>query len=324
VRELTSTLAIAQALDEEMARDDSVFVMGIDVEPALYFRTKGLAAKYPGRVRDTPISELGFLGAAVGAAATGMRPVVDVSYSNFLYVGMDQLVNGAAKLRYMTGGSLSFPLTVIATSGAPGAVAAQHSESVYSQIVNVGGVKVVLPSTPEDVMGLLKSAIRDPNPVLFLVPAALGMVKGELPDEEFLTPLGKARIARPGSDVTVVAYGMMARKALSAAAILENEGVSIEIIDPRTLYPLDVEAIIASVAKTGRLVVVDEAKRSCSVGSEIVARVATDAFDALRAPPRLVANPDTHIPFASDLERRIIPQVEDIVDAVRSLAEVRV
>jgi pyruvate dehydrogenase E1 component beta subunit len=314
------TMAVAAALDEELAHDERTFVMGVDVEDALTWRTYGLAAKYPGRIRDTPISELGSLGAAVGAAATGMRPVVDLMFSNFLYVAFDQLANQAAKLRYMMGGSASFPLTVIASTGSAGGLAAQHSESLYSQVVNVGGVKVVLASTPADVKGLLKSAIRDPNPVLFLVQVALGQTKGDVPDEEYLTPLGTARVAREGDDVTVVAFGLMAQRALAAAELLEKDGVSVEVIDPRTLYPMDYDAIFGSLRKTGRLVVVDEAKRSCSVGSEIVARAATDAFDLLEVAPRLLANPDTHIPFAPELERQVIPQVEGIVDAIRSLA----
>ena len=313
------TESVVQALDEELARDERVFLMGVDVEPAISWRTHGLAEKYPGRVRDTPISELAVMGAAVGAAATGMRPIVDLMFSNFIYLASDPLANAAAKLRYMSGGASSFPLTVLATTGAAGGLAAQHSESVYSQVINVGGVKVVLPSTPQDAKGLLKAAIRDPNPVVFLVHQALGQVRGEVPDEEYLTPLGQGRVLRPGEDVTVVGIGMMAHRALEAAEDAEKEGLSVEVIDPRTLYPLDVDAIIASVKKTGRLIVVDEAKRTCSLASEIVARVSSDAFDALRRPPRIVANPDTHIPFNPDLERLVIPKAADILAAIRSL-----
>jgi pyruvate dehydrogenase E1 component beta subunit len=318
------TRALAAALDEEMARDDSVFVMGIDIEESLTGRTAGLAAKYPGRVLDTPISEAAFLGAGVGAAATGMNAVVDLMFSNFMYVAFDQIANQAAKLRYMMGTSSRLPITIIATTGAGRGNAAQHSESVYSQVVNVGGVKVVLPSTAVDAKGLLKAAIRDPNPVLFLTHSGLGMAKSDIPDEEHIVPLSVARVARPGDDVTVVAFGMMAQHALSAAATLESDGISVEVIDPRTLYPMDFDAIVRSVQKTGRLVVVDEAKRSCSVGSEIIARVATDAFDALRVPPQLVANPDTHIPFCPELELLVLPQVENIVTAVRAVAAANV
>jgi pyruvate dehydrogenase E1 component beta subunit len=312
------TAAVTAALREELARDERVFVMGEDVQAAMTGRTAGLVDEFgPERVRNTPISEAAFLGAGVGAAAAGMRPVVDVMYSNFLYVCMDQLLNQAGKLRYMMGGSASFPVTVLATIG--GASAAQHSDSPYAQVVNGGGVKVVAPSTPEDAKGLLKSAIRDPNPVVVCLHAMLGGVRGEVPDEEYLTPLGRARVLREGDDVTVVAIANMARRALEAAEQLEAEGVSVEVIDPRTLFPLDLETVLGSVAKTGRLVVVDEARRSCSVGSEIVARVTTDGFDLLKAPPRLLANPDVHIPHSRELLDLVVPQAADVVAAVRAL-----
>lgn len=317
---LTLTAAVSQALHEEFARDERVFMMGIDVGLPMMGRTKGLLEAFgPERVRDTPISELGFLGAGVGAAAAGMVPIVDAMISNFLYVCFDQIANQAGKLRYMTGGGASFPLTVVASTGAPGGAAAQHSDSPVAQFMNVGGVKVVLPSTPEDAKGLLKSAVRDPDPVLFLTHFALGDVRGEVPDGEHLTPLGKARVAREGADVTVVAWGMMARRALEAAEQLEGD-VSVEVIDPRTLYPLDLDAIVASVEKTGRLVVVDEAKRTCSAGADVISQVTTTAFGALRTAPRLVANPDVHIPYAPELEREVIPQVDDVVEAIRAVA----
>ncbi len=313
------TKAITAALDEELARDERVFVMGVDVEAALMGRTSGLATKYPGRIRNTPISEHATLGAGVGAAATGMRPVVDLMMSNFLYVAFDQLANNAGKLRYMMGGSLSCPLTIMVSTGAPGGMAAQHSDSPYAQVINLGGIKVLLPTTPADAKGMLKSAIRDPNPVLFLVHSGVGAIRGEVPDGEHLVPLGSARIAREGEDVTVVGLGVMVHRAVSAAEQLEAEGTSVEVIDPRSLHPLDYDTIFASVEKTGRLVVVDEARRSCSLGSEIVARVAVEAFGSLKAPPRLIANPDVHVPFAPELERQVIPQVEDIAESIRSL-----
>jgi pyruvate dehydrogenase E1 component beta subunit len=311
------TAAVTAALREELARDERVFVMGEDVRAGMTGRTEGLAAEFgPERVRNTPISEAAFLGAGVGAAAAGLRPVVDLMFSNFLYVCMDQLLNQAGKLRYMMGGSASFPVTILATIG--GAAAAQHSDCPYAQVVNGGGVKVVAPSTPEDAKGLLKSAIRDPNPVLVCLHGMLGGVRGEVPDEEYLIPLGKARVLHEGEDVTVVAVANMARLAAAAADELHGEGVSVEVIDPRTLFPLDLESILASVAKTGRLVVVDEARRSCSIGSEIIARVATEGLDLLKAPPKLLANPDAHIPHSRELLDVVVPQTSNIVDAIRA------
>ncbi len=320
----TLTRALNEALHEELARDERVFVMGIDVEIGMTGRTKGLVDAFGAkRIRDTPISELGFLGAGVGAAAAGMVPVVDVMYTNFLYVCFDQLANQAGKLRYMMGGSATFPLTILATTGASGGNAAQHSDSPAAQVMNCGGVKVVCPSNPEDAKGLLKSSIRDPNPVLYLIHAAIGGARGELPEGEYLTPLSAARVLREGDDVTVVAWGLMARRALDAAQQLEGE-VSVEVVDPRTLHPLDLDAIVASVEKTGRLVVVDEARQTCSAGRDIIARVASEAFATLQAPPRLVANPDTHVPYALELERAVIPQVESIVEAVQAVASATV
>ena len=307
MRRLTLTKALNEALREELARDDRVFVMGIDVEIGVMGRTKGLVDEFgQERVRDTPISELGFLGAGVGAAAAGMVPVVDLMFSNFLYVCFDQLANQAGKLGYMMGGSASFPLTVLAGTGAPGGAAAQHSDFPAAPVVNCGGVKVVCPSNPADAKGLLKAAIRDPNPVLFLIHTASGSFRGEVPDGDHVTPLSTAQVLREGSDVTVVAWSLMAQRALQAAERLDGE-VSVEVVDPRTLHPLDLDAIVSSVRRTGRLVVVDEARQSCSVGSDIVARVAREAFGALRAAPRLVANPDVHIPFAAELRARRHP-----------------
>lgn len=320
-RKTMMTAAVQRALREEMARDDRVFVMGIDVEVGLTGRTKGLADEFgPTRVRDTPISEAGFLGAGIGAAAAGMVPVVDLMMSNFIYVAMDQIANNAAKLRYMLNGSADFPMTIISSGGAPGGCAAQHSDSPWGQVINMG-LKTVLPSTAEDAYGLLKASIRDPNPVMFFLHFALGTVRGELPEHAEAIPLGKARTLRQGTDVTVVAWGMMAQRAMVAAARLEQDGVSVEVIDPRTLHPFDWDAVAESVARTGRLVVVDEARRSCSLGSEVVARMAVEHFDALKVAPRLVANPDLHVPYAPVLEREVIPQVEDIVTSVMGVLD---
>ena len=317
----TMTAGIAEALREEMARDPRVFVMGVDVEAGLTGRTKGLLDEFgPTRVRDTPISENAFLGAGVGAAAVGLVPIVDLMMANFLYVAMDAIANNAAKLPYMMGGSSRLQLTILASSGAPGACAAQHSDSPYAQVINAGGVKVVLPSTTEDAKGLLKAAIRDPNPVFFFVHFALGGVRGELPEGDFVVPLGRARTLREGTDLTIVAWGMMASRALQAAVELEKCGVSAEIIDPRTLHPFDSDAVFASVERTGRLLVVDEARRSCSLGSEVIARVAVECHGVLRTAPRIVANPDVHVPYAPELEREVIPQVHHIVTAATQAA----
>jgi acetoin:2,6-dichlorophenolindophenol oxidoreductase subunit beta len=316
VSRISFTKAINQAMHEEMARDERVFCMGIDASLPYTGRTNGLAEAFgTERVRDTPISELGFLGAAVGAAAAGMVPVVDLTAANFMYVCFDQLANQAGKLRYMMGGSAAFPLTVMAWAGAAGA-AAQHSDFPIAQVMNCGGIKVVCPSGPDDAKGLLKASIRDPNPVVYMAHWALGNVRDEVPEDAGPTPLSSARVLREGEDVTVVGWSVMARRAVEAAEQLDEE-VSVEVIDPRTVHPLDFEAIAASVEKTGRLVVVDEARQTCSAGRDIVARVAAEAFGALKAPPRLVANPDVHIPAAPELERAVIPQVEDVVDAVR-------
>jgi pyruvate dehydrogenase E1 component beta subunit len=314
------TAACAAAIREEMERDERVFLIGEDIQEAMLGRTSGLLEQFgPERVRNTPISEAAFLGAATGAAATGMVPIVDLFMSNFLYVAADQLLNNANKLRYMMGGAVSIPMTVLASTGAPGAIGAQHSDAPYAQIINAGGVKVVVPTTPADVKGLLKSAIRDPNPVLVLLPMSLGAVSGEVPEGQLLIPLGSGKIVRDGSDVTIVAIGAMVRRAVDAARQLELDGISAEVIDPRTLHPLDEALILASVAKTGRLVVVDEARQSCSVASEIVARVAVGGLHSLRTAPRIVANPDLHVPYSAVLERQVIPQVDDISAASREL-----
>jgi pyruvate dehydrogenase E1 component beta subunit len=312
--------ALSQALHEEMARDERVFVMGEDTRVSMMGRTTGLLEAFgPARVRNTPISEAGFVGAAIGAAASGMVPVVDLMMINFAYVCADGILNNAGKLRYMMGGSSKFPLTIVASTGAAGGLAAQHSDSSYAQFINGGGIKVVLPTTAEDAKGMLKRAIRDPNPVMFLVPMTMGGVSGEVPDGEYLTPFGEGRIVREGEDVTIVAIGAMVPRAEKAARALAKDGVSAEVIDPRSLHPFDHALVAASVRKTGHLVVVDEARRSCSLASEIVARVATDAHGALRAAPRILANPDVHVPYAPVLEAQVIPQVDGIVEAAAAV-----
>lgn len=319
---LTQSAAMRAAVFEEMRRDDRILVMGEDVRLGVVGYTAGLADEFgPERVRDTPISESTFIGAGLGAAATGLVPIIDLLMSTFLYVAMDQVLNQAAKLRYMMGGACDFPLTLIGATGGGAGMAAQHSESPHPIIMNSGGVKIVLPSTPADAKGLLKAAIRDPNPVVFLYHGALGAVRGEVPDDEdFVIPLGQGRVLREGTDLTIAGIGLMAKQAVSAAVRLEEEGISVEVVDPRTLFPLGWKAIADSVRKTGLLLAVDEARRTCSAASEIVARVTQDAFDALRGPPTVLAVEDVPIPFSPPLEAEVIPSTDRILTAARDLA----
>ena len=277
MREITLIKAMNEALREEMLRDDTVFIMGEDVRLSVYGAERGLVAEFgEERVRNTPISEQGFVGAAIGASATGMRPVVNMMVGNFMYTGMDQLSNNLAKLRYMSGGQFTFPLVIITAFGAVGGVAAQHSDTPYPVFMNVGGIKMVCPTTPYEAKGLLKSAIRSNNPVMFFQHGALGGVRGHVPEEEYLLPLDQADVKRDGSDVTIVGIGLMVHRSLAAAKTLEAEGISAEVIDLRSLVPIDKEKLLSSVRKTGRLVVVDEARLRCSAASEVAALVAEE------------------------------------------------
>ena len=320
---MTQSGAMRAAIFEEMQRDDRILVMGEDVRRGVVGYTAGLADEFGNdRVRDTPISESTFIGAGLGAAATGLVPVIDLLMSTFLYVAMDQVLNQAAKLRYMMGGACDFPLTIVAATGGGAGMAAQHSESPHPIIMNSGGVKIILPSTPADAKGLFKSAIRDPNPVIVLYHGALGAVRGEGPDDEdLLVPLGEGRVLREGTDLTIAAIGLMAKRAISAADRLEEEGISVEVVDPRTLFPLGWTTIADSVRKTGLLLAVDEARRTCSAASEIVARVTQDAFDALRGPPTVMAVEDVPMPFTPLLEAEVIPSIDRIADAARELVK---
>ncbi|MGE4246329.1 MAG: alpha-ketoacid dehydrogenase subunit beta, partial [Parvibaculaceae bacterium] len=271
--------------------------------------------------RDTPISEQLITGMAVGAAAAGYRVVCHMMYSNFLYTGFDAIANQAAKLRLMTGGQIRLPIVYIAVSGGGRSAAAQHSDSVHPLLMNLGGLKVVTPSIPADAKALLKTAIRDDNPVVFLQAAGRGGESGEVPDGEALLPLGEAALRREGSDVTVVAFGNMARNALKAAEACASDGVSVEVVDPRTLVPLDLETILASVRKTGRLVVVDEARDACSAASQIAAIAADQAFGDLKAPIRRVTVDNVAMPYSPPLEQAVLPSVERIMDAIQSVTE---
>lgn len=315
---ITYLRAMNLALHEEMARDDRVFVIGEDVADAggVWGVQKGLLQKFGrNRVRQTPISESGFTGLAVGAAMTGLRPVVEIMYNDFITTCMDMVVNQAAKLRTMSGGQLKVPLVIHTPGGGGTCEAAQHSQCLEAWFAHVPGLKVVVPSTPYDARGLLKSAIRDDNPVYFMEHRLLYNMKGEVPREEYTIPLGVADVKREGTDLTVVATLLMVHKALAAADALADE-VSVEVVDPRTLVPLDTETIVQSVRKTGRLLVVQEAPTFGGFGSEIVRQVTEQAFDALKAAPRVLGAKSLPMPFSPQLEKAIIPQDEDILAAM--------
>lgn len=321
-RELTQAEALREAISEEMRRDPSVFVMGEDVGQmgGIFTVTRGLIEEFgPDRVRDTPISENGFVGAALGAALLGGRPIVELMFGDFTACAMDALVNQIAKARYMSGGKVSSPLVVRTTIGARGSTAAQHSQSPHAWFVHTPGLYVAAPSTPADCKGLLKTAIRDDNPVIFWEHKKLYFEKGSVPEGEYTIPLGQADIKRSGADVTVVAISIMVHRALAVAERLAQEGIEIEVIDPRTLVPMDREAICRSVRKTGRLVIMDEGHLTGGVAAEIAARVGRDCFDYLDAPIELVCAKDTPIPFSPPMEDFVIPQESDLEAAVRSV-----
>jgi pyruvate/2-oxoglutarate/acetoin dehydrogenase E1 component len=312
--------AINQALSEEMERDPLTFVMGEDVVLSAFGATKGLIDKFgPKRVRNTPIAEAGFVGAAVGAAMAGTRPICEVEFASFFYCAFDQVCNQAAKLRYMSGGQANLPLTFRCVFGAMGGAAAQHSETVYAQFLSVPGLKLVVPSGPADMKGLLKSAIRDDNPVIVFEHGRLGRLREEIPAGDYLVPLGKAAVKREGENVTVVAIGAMVPRALSVAEKLAKENISVEVIDPRTLIPLDEEAILSSVEKTNRVVVVDEGHLRGGAAADIAAIIADKGFDFLDAPVKRVTALDVPIPFSPPLEKAAIPDDARIEAAIRDL-----
>ena len=305
--------AINEALTEEMDRDPKVILYGEDVEISMFGDTTGLLARFgPERIRNTPICEATLSGMAVGAALSGYRVVLHMMFANFIYTGFDAIANQMAKLRLMTGGQVTLPITVIAGYGGGSSNAAQHSDTPYPVLMHVGGVNVLTPATPADAKGLLKTAIRGQNPSFFLEATGRGGEMGEVPDGDYTTPFGAATVPRAGSDVTIVAIGTMLKPALAAADALAKRGISAEVLDPRTLVPLDEEAILRSVAKTGRLVVADEARDRCSAASQIAAIVADRGFSSLRAPVRRVTLPNVSIPYAPNAERAVIPGKEAI------------
>jgi pyruvate dehydrogenase E1 component beta subunit len=323
MREITFAEAIREALREEMHRDPSVFIMGEDVGVfgGVFGVTAGLYEEFgPDRVRDTPISESAIVGGGLGAAMMGMRPVVEIMFGDFLMCAGDQIVNQAAKARYMSGGKAKVPLTIRVTTGAPGSAAAQHSQSPESWFMNVPGLKIAVPATPADAKGLLKTAIRGEDPVLFFEHKMLYAVRGPVPeDPDFTVPFGEANVVRPGRDVTIIAIGGMLAKALAAADALAQEGIEAEVIDPRTLVPLDKEALIRSLAKTSRVVIVHEAHKRAGPGAEIAAVLAEEAVEYLDGPVMRVAAKNVPIPYSPVLEEEVLPGVEDILAAVRFL-----
>jgi acetoin:2,6-dichlorophenolindophenol oxidoreductase subunit beta len=317
VPQLTYFEASRQAILEEMRRDSRVFVMGQDVQIGTY--ADALTEFGSERIRNTPICEGGFYGAGIGAALTGMRPVVEAAFSTFFYSAMDQIANQAAKSRYMFGGQASVPIVIRALVAYSVALAAHHSDRPWGLFAQVPGVKIIVPTTPRDAKGLLKSALRDGNPVLCFDDISLLGSRGEVPDGEYTIPLGVADIKRAGTDVTIVALAAAVHHALAAARTLEEGRISAEVIDLRTVVPLDRETILRSVARTGRLVVVDAAPGTCSVASEIAATVAENAFEYLKAPVVRLTAPDVPVPFSPHLERLMFPTVESITAAARKV-----
>ena len=322
MKEITFTQAINEAVDEEMKRDPSVFILGEDVGKAwgaAFGEFQGLFDKYGAeRIRETPISETAILGGAIGAAATGMRPIAYLFFDDFLGVCGDELIN-QLQMRYMFGGKVKLPLTITAYTGAGSGAAAQHSKSLHGLLMTISGLKIVAPSTAYDAKGLLKSVIREDNPVIFLEHVMLGSLTSQIPEEEYLIPLGKADIKKEGSDVTVVAIELMVHRALAAAAKLQEKGISLEVIDPRTLVPLDKQVIINSVKKTGKLVIMDEEPKTGSAAGEISSIVAEEAFDFLDAPIKRVCAPDTPVPFSPVLEKFWMPDEEDLIKAIAEI-----
>jgi pyruvate dehydrogenase E1 component beta subunit len=319
---LTMREALNQALSEEMARDKDVFLLGEEVGAyqGAYKITQGLLAKFgEWRVRDTPIAEEVIAGIAVGAAFTGMRPIAEMMTFNFSLLALDQIINHAAKYRYMSGGQIRCPMVMRGPSGAAAQVAAQHSQAFESFFAHIPGLVVAMPSTPKDAKGLLKSAIRDDNPVIFMENEVLYNLKGEVPDEEYHIPLGLSDVKREGKDVTIVAWSRSLINALEAAKLLASDGIEAEVVDPRTLRPLDDELIFDSVRKTNRCVVVEEGWRIAGFGAEIADRVQRECFDQLDAPILRVTSEDVPMPYARTLEKAYLPQPDKVVEAVKKV-----
>ncbi|MCD6425510.1 MAG: alpha-ketoacid dehydrogenase subunit beta [Anaerolineales bacterium] len=328
MREITFLEAIREAMTQEMERDSRVFLIGEDIgEYGGAFQVSyGMLEKFGHeRILDTPITELGLTGAAVGAALIGMRPIAEIMFMDFTTLASEQLVNQAAKLRFMFGGQSSVPMVLRTPAGSGTGAAEHHSQSFENWFVHVPGLKVVMPTTPYDVKGLLISSIRDNNPVVFIEHKLLYKTKGEVPEEMYEIPLGKADIKREGKDLTIIATGIMVQKSLAAAEELIKEGIDIEVLDPRTLRPLDTESIVKSVKKTGKVLIVHEAVKTGGFGGELAGVIAeSEAFGYLEAPIIRLAGREVPIPYNRDLEKAAVPQIEDIVEKARELATLKV
>jgi pyruvate dehydrogenase E1 component beta subunit len=319
---ITIREAISQALWEEMERDPNVFILGeeVGVWGGTYAVTKGFYDHFGAdRVRDTPIAEAAIIGAAIGSAMVGLRPIAELMTINFAFAAMDHIVNEAAKLHYMFGGQFTLPLVIRAVGGGGRQLGATHSQTPDAIFAHFPGLKVVSPGTPEDAKGLLKSAIRSNDPILFIEHATLYQVRGEVPENEFLTPIGKSKVQREGRDVTLVTYSKMLEISTKAAELLSKEGIDVEIVDLRTLRPLDMEPVIQSFKKTNRAVVVEEGWKSYGVGSEVVSRIYEEAFDYIDAPIKRVAQKEVPLPYNRILEQSALPQVEDVIKAVKEV-----
>jgi pyruvate dehydrogenase E1 component beta subunit len=319
---ITMREAISQALWEEMERDEDVFIMGeeVGVWGGTYAVTKGFYDHFGAkRVRDTPIAEAAIIGAAIGAALTGLRPVAELMTINFAFAAMDHIVNEAAKLRYMFGGQFTIPMVIRTPGGGGRQLGATHSQTPDAIFAHFPGLKVVAPGTPEDAKGMLKSAIRSDDPIMFIEHATLYQVRGEVPEEEYTIPLDKAKIQRPGNDVTLVTYSKMLEKSTLAAEELAKDGIEVEIVDLRCLRPLDMEPVLTSFKKTNRAVIVEEGWRSYGVGAEVSARIYEQAFDYVDAPIQRVAQKEVPLPYNRNLEQMALPQVEDVIKAVKEV-----
>jgi len=317
----TYAMAIRDCIAQEMRKDDKIFVMGEDIaeQGGIFGCTRDLLGEFgENRIRNTPISENSFVGMGVGAATAGMRPIVELMYMDFAYLAMDQILNQAAKIRYMFGGKAKVPLVIRGQQGIGRGNAGQHSQSVEALFMHIPGVKVALPSSPADAAGLLRTAIRDDNPIMFFEHKALYATKGEVPDDEnFAIPFGQANVLKKGTDATIVATLYYVDKAVKAAEALEKEGISCEVIDPRTIVPLDIDTINDSVKKTGRLVIVHEAHKTGGVGAEIASQVTESVFKYLDAPPERLGAKQCTLPFNLGLENAVVPQIDDIINAVK-------
>ena len=320
--EITVREAISQALWEEMERDPNVFILGeeVGVWGGTYAVTKGFYDHFGAeRVKDTPIAEAVIIGAAIGAAMVGLRPVAELMTINFAFAAMDHIVNQAAKLRYMFGGQFTVPVVIRAVGGGGRQLGATHSQTPDAVFAHFPGLKVVAPGTPEDAKGLLKAAIRSNDPVLFIEHATLYQVRAEVPEEDYIVPIGKSKVQRPGRDVTLVTYSKMLEISTKAAEKLSQEGIEVEIVDLRSLRPLDMDPVIESFKKTNRAVIVEEGWRSYGVGSEVMSRIYEQAFDYVDAPIRRVAQKEVPLPYNRQLEQSALPQVEDVIQAVKEV-----